>query len=375
MPIEPAAMESASLRDFRTEVRAFWRQALADFEPAKLAESWMLGSKPLTREVGQQGLIGLTWPKDFGGRELTNAHRYIVWEEALAQGAPINYCMPMDRQTGPMLLRHASARLQASLLPRMVAGDISFCVGMSEPDSGSDLASIRSRAERTHQGWLLNGRKVWTSGAHDADYMVGLFRSEKGSERHKGLSQFVIDMKSPGITVRGIRNLRGLSHFNECVFDNVAVPADALLGAEGEGWKQVSEELAFERSGPERFLSSFVLLREMVDNATADDEAHTERLGHLIAELLSVREMSLGISAMLDAGHSPANAAALVKDLGTTFEQKLPDAAFDMFDVPADDVSTLAVVLRQTALCAPEYSIRGGAREILRGVIAKGLGL
>jgi acyl-CoA dehydrogenase len=182
-------------------------------------------------------------------------------------------------------------------------------------------------------------------------------------------------MKSPGITVRGIRNLHGVSHFNECVFDNVLIPGDALLGSEGDGWKQVTEELAFERSGPERFLSSFVLLREMVDAADAGDEAHMERLGQLIAELLSVREMSLGISAMLDAGQSPAHAAALVKDIGTTFEQKVPDAAFDMFELSPDDSSDLAAVLQRTALCAPVYSIRGGTREILRGVIAKGLGL
>jgi len=364
------------LEPLRADVRAFFHGTRAHSSATDRAKNWLAGSRSLARELGRRGWIGLSWPKAYGGQERGNHERYVVWEESLAAGAHICSCMPMDRQTGPLLLEYASDRVKRELLPRMARGEISICVGMSEPDAGSDLASVRSAARRTEDGWLLNGRKVWTSMAHEADYMIGLFRSGSGSSRQEGLSQFVIDMRSPGIAVRPIPHMQGESHFNECTFDDVKLPADALIGREGEGWKQVNRELAYERSGPERFLSSFELLRQMVGAADASNPQHAAEIGHLVAELAALREMSLGISAMLARGESPALAAAIVKDRGTSFEQKVTEAAHQLFDIDLSDPhSELAVAAAFTTQAAPQFSIRGGAREILRGIIAKGVGL
>jgi acyl-CoA dehydrogenase len=247
---------------------------------------------------------------------------------------------------------------------------------MSEPDSGSDLASIRTKAVRTANGWVINGRKVWTSGAHRAHYMIALVRTgERVEDRHAGLSQLLVDLKTPGLTVRPIINQLGEHDFNEVTFDDVRVPHENLIGAEGDGWKQVGAELAFERSGPERYLSSTQLLLEMLDAADADNPRHATAIGRIVAQYGTLRQMSLGVAAMLARGHNPALAAALVKDQGALVEQAMPDIAHDLFGGRVAPGSALEHAMRYTALAVPSFSLRGGTREILRGIIAKGLDL
>ena len=256
---------------------------------------------------------------------------------------------------------------------------------MSEPDSGSDLASIRSRATRSRKdgqgdGWVLNGRKVWTSGAHRAHYMIALMRTEartgeKTENRHGGMSQFLIDMAMPGLTVRPIVNQLGEHDFNEVTFDDVWVPAENLIGAEGDGWSQVGAELAFERSGPERYLSSSQLLLEMLDAGDPDDPRQAEAIGRIVASYGSLRQMSLGVATMLARGDNPALAATLVKDQGALVEQAMPDIAHALFGGRVVPGSTLDQAMHYTTLAVPSFSLRGGTREILRGIIAKELDL
>jgi acyl-CoA dehydrogenase len=282
-----------------------------------------------------------------------------------------------DRQTGPLLLRYGSEEQRKKVLPGIARGEIIICLGMSEPNSGSDLASVRCRAEKADGGWVINGSKIWTTYAHEAHYMVALMRtSTDPNSRHAGLSQFLIDMRTPGITVRPIRDLSGRSHFNEVFFEDVRLPADSILGKEGDGWKQVMHELAFERSGPERYLSSIQLFIEMLNAASPEDPRHAVSLGRVIAEIATLRQMSLGVAGMLSRGEDPGLAAAIVKDVGTSMEQRMPEVAHDLFgiDLGCTD-SALAGVMADTLLAAPSFSLRGGTREILRGIIAKGLGL
>src|SRR5215469_13770886 len=200
---------------------------------------------------------------------------------------------------------------------------------MSEPDSGSDLASIRTRAVPVASGYEVTGTKIWTSYAHESHYAITLVRtSPADTDRHRGLSQLILDLKSPGITIRPIINLAGDHDFNEVVLDRVFVPADRLVSGEGEGWRQVTSELAFERSGPERFLSSFQLLVELMRRAGPDPQTQTaEAAGRMIAHLRTLRRMSLSIAGMLQAGQTPTLEAALVKDLGNAFERKIPELA------------------------------------------------
>jgi alkylation response protein AidB-like acyl-CoA dehydrogenase len=252
---------------------------------------------------------------------------------------------------------------------------------MSEPNSGSDLASIRTRAVRTADGWRLTGSKIWTTIAQHAHYMIALARSSgQPEDRQKGLSQFLIDLSLPGVRIRPIRDAAGDEHFNEVFFDDVLLPADALIGEEGAGWAQVNAELAFERSGPERFLSSVVVLDAWIAWLRTDPglgESGAVLLGRLIASLAALRGMSLAVTALLAAEEDPVQGAALVKDLGTEYEQYLPVAIADAIAAVPDrsPPPELLRALQYTSVMAPSFSLRGGTREIIRGMIARGMGL
>ena len=343
-----------------------------------------MGTDPaFSRALGQRGWLGMALPQRYGGH-LEDAGagpwaRYVVCEELLAAGAPVSAHWIADRQSGPLILRYGSEAQRARHLPGICRGEAYFCIGMSEPDSGSDLASIRSRAVPDGGGWVLDGQKVWTTNAHLAQHMIALVRTGGASAgRHGGLSQFIVDLGLPGVSVRPIRDLAGGTHFNEVHFDGVRLGPGALVGAEGQGWEQVTAELAFERSGPERFLSSIALLHTLVDAVGPQpDAAQAQAIGRLAARLVGLRQMSLAVTHELAEGGNPAWAASCVKDLGTGFEQDIPEVAQAVLDVaPAvaggsDHAQVLAAVMQM----APSFSLRGGTREILRGIIARGLGL
>jgi len=376
-PSPPACPEGEA---FRTEIRAFLEKALADRAPIDRAQSWNGIDPAFSRKLGSLGWLGLTWPKRYGGSERSALERYILLEELLAAGAPVGAHWIAERQSGPSLLRFGSEEQKLAILPRIAAGECFFCIGMSEADTGSDLASVRTRAARTDEGWRVNGAKLWTTNAHHCDYMILLCRTSPvdPERRHAGLSQFLVELPWPGVTIRPIRNLAGEHHFNEVVFEDALLPRDAILGREGDGWKQVTSELAYERSGPERFLSSFTLLVELVRALSpAADERAEIAIGRLGAHLITLRRMSRSVAGLLQAGANPALEAAVVKDLGALVEQEIPEIARDLIGgEPRTEASRkFAEVLAYTAMHAPSFSLRGGTREILRGIIARGLGL
>jgi alkylation response protein AidB-like acyl-CoA dehydrogenase len=358
----------------RAEVRTFLRDTLGDAPPVERARSWSGGSREFSRKLGARGWIGMTWPKAYGGHERSYAERYVVIEELLVAGAPVGSHWVADRQSGPLLLRFGTEDQRRTILPRIASGELCFCIGMSEPGSGSDLASVRTRGRRVAGGWNVSGQKIWTSNAQHADWMIALVRTGEGTERHAGLSQLLVDMKSPGVTVKPIANLTGESHFNEVFLDEVFVPESMLIGAEGDGWRQVGAELAYERSGPERYLSSMRVFLEFL-RVVGGTPTEAERLliGEMTARMWTLRQMSLSIAGKLAAGENPAVAAAVVKDLGTTLEQDIPRAVQALAPENADEPfrRTLAYLLQTS----PSFSLRGGTREILRGIIARELGL
>jgi alkylation response protein AidB-like acyl-CoA dehydrogenase len=376
------APRSAAAEEVRAEVREFLATELAAGTFTTHADTWLSGVDPaFSRKLGERGWLGMTWPRRYGGHERTSMERYAVTEELLAAGAPVAAHWIADRQSGPNLLRYGTEAQRAEILPRIAAGECYFVIGMSEPDSGSDLASIRTRATRNADGdWVVNGAKVWTSNAHASHYAITLVRTSPAdpAARHTGLSQLLVDLSLPGITVNPIRILDGGHHFNEVVFDDVVVPGDMLLGEEGNGWHQVTAELAFERSGPERFLSTYPLVAEFARRvAESRDPAGLATLGRLSARLLALRQMSLRIAGALDRGELPDIPAALVKDVGTTFEADVIDEVRRVVDVPAslDSPDPLGRALAEAQLHAPGYTLRGGTNEILRGIVARGLGL
>jgi alkylation response protein AidB-like acyl-CoA dehydrogenase len=378
-PPPPPCPEAEALRH---EVRAFLAAELADRKPVERAESWTGMDAGFSRKIGQRGWIGMTWPKQHGGHERSSLERYVVLEEMLAAGAPVALHWIADRQSGPLILRVGTGE-QKQILPRIAAGEAFFCIGMSEPDVGSDLVSARTRATKVQGGYLVNGTKVWTSFAHKSHYMILFCRTgpaeERPGDRHGGVSQFIVDLhNTPGLTIRPILALTGEHHFNEVVFQDAFLPEGALLGKEGDGWNQVTSELAFERSGPERFLSSFWLFVELVRALGPEpSDAGAIAIGRLSAHIMTLRRLSRSVAGMLQAGQNPALQAALVKDLGALVEQEIPEIARNLVDAEPDESSTRAfsAVLAHTMMHAPSFSLRGGTREILRGIIARGLGL
>ena len=364
---------------FRDEVRAFLREALGDRPSVRRARSWGGFDPEFSRKLGARGWIGLTWPKRYGGQERSFLERYVLLEELLASGAPAGAHWIAERQSGPLLLRFGTEAQRERFQPPIVRGESYFAIGMSEPDSGSDLASIRTRAVPADGGYVVNGTKVWTSNAHRCQHAIALFRTAVVPDRkHEGLSQFLVDLRSPGITIRPIINLAGSHDFNEVVFQDAFVPEDMRVGAEGDGWKQVTTELAFERSGPERYLSSIALVVELIRAVgPSPDGRAAEVVGRLVTQLAVLRQMSLSVAGMLQAGQNPNLEAAVVKDVGTTFEQSVPEIVHALLDVePTIDTGTdLQQTLGYLVQRAPSFSLRGGTREVLRGIIARGLGL
>ena len=365
----------------RAEVRAFLAQAISGLPPHVRARSWGGYSAELSRQLGEKGWIGVTLPRKYGGGGRSAFTRYVLVEEYLACGAPVGSHWIADRQSGPLILKYGTEAQKRFYLPRICRGEAFFCIGMSEPGAGSDLASVKTRAVPNDKGFVLNGQKIWTTNAHHCHYMIALVRtSGEAGDRHKGLSQVIVDLSLPGVTVRPITDLSGDSHFCEVFFDNVQLPPDALIGQEGQGWEQVTAELAFERSGPERLFSSIVLFDEWLAwlRATGERSEGALRLaGRVFTELAPLRAMSVAVQDKLVRGESPIVEAALVKELGTTLEQSIPAAiADDLFAREASEVPLeLLRTLNYVTEVAPSYSLRGGTRDILRGMIARGLGL
>jgi alkylation response protein AidB-like acyl-CoA dehydrogenase len=371
IPYEPPA----EVEKLRAEVRAFLATAMANVPVGRRARTWASFDPEFSRKLGAQGWIGMSWPRPYGGGR-SMLERYVVTEELLAAGAPVGAHWIADRQSGPLLLRFGTEAQRARYLPAIARGESYFCIGMSEPGSGSDLASIRTRAAKVEGGYRVSGQKIWTTNAHKAHYMIALLRTGEGSQRQEGLSQLLIDLKLPGITIRPIMDLTGERDFNEVFFDDAFVADDALVGKEGEGWKQVTAELSLERSGAERFLSSFPLVVELLKHV-GPNPPHAIRvlLGRVAAELWTLRQMSLSVAAQLAEGREPTLEAAIVKDLGNGFEQELPRAVQALSEVDLADGTAFAQTLGVLLQFSPAFSLRGGTREILRGIIARGLGL
>lgn len=372
--VPPAGIEDPAIDALRAEVRMFIaeQQGSRTFTPS--VDAWLSRwDEKFTAAMASQGWLGMTVPVEYGGHGRSFLERFVVTEELLAAGAPVAAHWIADRQIVPSLLKYGTEAQKQHFLPRIVRGECFFAIGMSEPDSGSDLASVRTRAERVDGGWSLSGTKVWTSGAHLAHAFIALARTAPvdPQHRHAGLSQFLVDLHGPGIEIRPIISMNGAHHFNEVIFDEAFVPDDMVFGEIGDGWRQVTSELAFERSGPERFLSTFVLLAACADRMAANAIPRDAELGRLVARVAGLHHMSTAVAGALER-HEPADVpAAVVKVLGTTTEGDIAEFA-DLQDSPD---SVFAELVRTAVDQRPGFTLRGGTNEVLRGVIARGLGM
>ncbi|OED39887.1 acyl-CoA dehydrogenase [Chromatiales bacterium (ex Bugula neritina AB1)] len=378
----PKVSFDESCNTLRSEVRSFldYQRLNGGFTPC--ADCWVSAASPeFSQALGAQGWLGMLWPKQYGGHERPALHRYIVTEELLAAGAPVAAHWIADRQSGSQILRFGSEAQKLSILPRIARGECYTAIGMSESQAGSDLAAVQTSAVKNGSGWKLNGRKIWSTGAHFCHYMIVLARTSPadGRNRQIGLSQFIVDLSLPGIEITGIRDLAGSpQQFNETLFENVELPDDALLGTEGHGWQQCMSELALERSGPERFLTTFICLETALPAiAQYADDRRAALIGKLYANLRVLRRMSLGIARLLQNGETPTTEAAVVKEVGTRMENEIiTDLRQLLSGIPAKDLPEgFPTLLRDAILHLPSNTLRGGTTEILRGIIARQLGM
>ncbi|MCY9545553.1 acyl-CoA dehydrogenase family protein [Lysinibacillus xylanilyticus] len=366
---------------FRLDVRTFLKDELAKGTFTPKCDSWLSGDDPeFSKLIGQKGWIGFTWPKKYGGQERSTIDRYILTEEFLAVGAPVAAHWFADRQTGPLLLRYGTEEQREYFLPKIVKGECYFGIGLSEPNSGSDLASVSTRAEKVEGGWIVNGQKIWTSNAHLCHYMVTLVRTSPfdGKSKHAGLSQLIVDLHAEGITVVPIKFLTGEHHYNEVFFDNVFVPDNMVVGEIGNGWAQGLAELAFERSGPERIMSTFPLIDELIQELKRQNNLEgLQQASKIVARLWGLRNLSIGVAQLLESGNGEdvSIPAALVKALGTKFEQSIPEITRLIVQTypTLDAHRKIDRFMAESILHAPGFTIRGGTSEVLYGVVAKGV--
>lgn len=373
--VPPATTEPAATDRLRVQVREFLADQLAAGAFTPSVDAWLTGwDEDFTAALAARGWLGMTVPAEYGGHGRSFLERFVVTEELLAAGAPVAAHWIADRQIVPSLLKYGTELQKSEFLPKITRGQCFFGIGMSEPDSGSDLASVRTKATRVDGGWSLAGTKVWTSGAHRAHAFIALARTAPvdPENRHAGLSQFIVDLRGPDVQIRPIVSMNGAHHFNEVILDNAFVPDTMMFGEIGAGWRQVTSELAFERSGPERFLSTFVLLAACVDEMASRRCAPDADLGRLVARVAGLHQMSTAVAGALERNLPADVPAAVVKVLGTTTEGDIAEFAGVLDGLARPEFSHL---VSAAADQRPGFTLRGGTNEVLRGVIARGLGL
>lgn len=369
---------------FRSRVREFLSSEVST--EARVEDGWISGySREFSRKLGEQGWIGLTWPKQYGGQEKSYLDRLILTEELLRAGAPVAAHWLGDRQVGPALLAYGSEEQKREILPRVCRGEVVFCLGMSEPGSGSDLASLSTRAEETGDRYVLNGQKIWTSFAHVADYAYLVARTDPDAPKHRGISEFLVDMQTPGVDVRPLVDATGEHHFNEVFFDNVEVPKTSLIGEKNRGWYQIASQLDYERSGIERLLSNYPLFQDAVryarEHGLTTDPRVRDTLSRLHIDLEVGRSMVYKVAWLLTQGSVPNYEAAMAKCFCTEVEQRIASAVSELLGdyavlLPESSHARLAGRAAREYVYAPAYTIQGGTSNILRNIIAvRGLGL
>jgi alkylation response protein AidB-like acyl-CoA dehydrogenase len=310
----------------------------------------------------------MTWPTEFGGQGRTPLERFVVFESLIATGAPIASAWLADRQIGPSLLQFGTDDQRRRFLPDLVTGRSRWCIGMSEPDAGSDVAAVSTRAERDGDHWVINGAKVWTSAAHEATWCYMVARTDREAPPHRGLSDILVDMSTPGIEVRPIKDMSGDAHFNEVILTDVRVPVENLVGEENNSFRQIMRQMEHERGGIDRLVSNRALYLDCLEIADRSDP--------LVRQEIAAIESSYRITRHLIiqevVGQARPGWSALTKTAGTDLEQRIASFCASVLGPAA--IAPDSPLARRTArnVCyAPGYTLMGGTTQILRNILAE----
>ncbi len=332
-------------------------------------DSWIVGhDAEVARGLAERGWLGMTWPVEAGGGGRSALERFVVFEALIAAGAPIAAAWFADRQIGPTLLQFGTAEQQARFLPGMLAGTEMWCIGMSEPGAGSDVAGITTRARREGDVFVVSGQKIWTSGAALGDWCYLIARTDPDAAPHNGLSELIVDLHAPGVTVRPVVDATGSGHFCEVFLDDVRVPADHLVGELNGSFGQVMRQMEHERGGIDRLLSNHRLYRDVLARADTTDPRLRQRIaavesGYRIGRLLVLREVL---------GQAPRSFSAATKTFCTELEQEVAELCAAV--VGPQTMLTepgLAGRVARGVCYQPAYTIMGGTTEILRNILGE----
>jgi alkylation response protein AidB-like acyl-CoA dehydrogenase len=327
-------------------------------------DAWIVGtSRRFSLELAERRWLGMTWPVEEGGHGRSALERFVVFEALISGGAPVATSWFADRQIGPTLLQFGTAEQRRRFLPDIVNGRSAWSIGMSEPDAGSDVAAIRTRAVRDGVCWRIEGRKIWTSGAADADWCYVVARTDPDAPPHAGLSEFIVDLHAPGITIDPITDMTGNRHFCEIVFDGVQVDEVNLVGQVNDSFRQVMRQMEHERGGIDRLVSNRALYDDFRDVADHGDP----RVRQEIASIESAYRIGRQLVLREVLGEAPKGFSAATKTFCTEFEQRVAG-----FCTRVAGAESMLWNRASRAICyAPGYTIMGGTTQILRNVIGE----
>ncbi|GAB4335565.1 MAG: acyl-CoA dehydrogenase family protein [Dehalococcoidia bacterium] len=370
---------------FTPEQEAF-RKELQDFLKQEVPQRSDLDGydRAFSKKLAERHWIGIAWPREYGGQGLGSVEQMIYTEEMILHSAPRGYHFTAERQVGPSLILHGTEEQKREWIPKIINADVSFALGLSEPGAGSDLASVQTRAVRDGDEYIVNGQKIWTSGAHRCDAIWLVVRTDPAAPKHRGISCLMVDLDSPGITIRPLVDMTGAHHFNEVFFEDVRVPVDRRVGEENRGWYILAEHLDFERSGIERLVDLQHLFNEVME--LARERARQDKLPAALRQRLAELNIELNVGRLLcyrvawlqSVGRVPNYEASMAKAFGTEWSQRAMAAAMNLIqlDGGAYRDGTLAARVARTYLNAVSRTIAGGTSEIQRNIIAtRGLGL
>lgn len=373
--------------DFRMEVREFLEEELKKGTFKRRSNYFMEESSPeFSRKLAAKGWLGLTWPKKYGGAEASYVDRAVLMDELLTYNPPLMYHLFGERQIGPALIHYGSEDLKLEFLPKIVNAEISVSVGISEPDAGSDVGSISTTAVEDGDEYIINGQKTWTTNAHNADYIWLVTKTDLDGPKYKNLTEFIVDLKLPGITIRPLYNMIGVHCFNEVFFDNVRVHKRFMAGEKNKGFYNILSQVDYERAGFERLMQNYPVLHNLrtfvkEHKELSADPLIRDKMAQIEIELEVGKLLCYRVAWTIDQGIIPNREAAISKCFSTRYEQRLGNVATEILGefgqvLPDSPDSLFEGDIAESYLWSPSYTIQGGTTEVLKGIIAtRGLGL
>ncbi len=370
---------------FRQEVRAFLEDEMKQGRWRPSCDAWIMGHDPeFTKRVAAKGWIGLTWPREYGGQGRSFIDRLIITEEMLRYGAPAACHWFADRQIGGAIVHYGTDEQKKELLPMILRGEAYVGLGMSEPDAGSDLASLKTRATEDGDYYIIDGQKTWTSGGSHMNWIYLVARTDPEVPKARGISEFFFQTSLPGVNIVPIEDITGGVHFNEVFFDNVRIPNTCLIGQKNRGYYQILNQLDYERSGMERLMANYPLFEALIQYAKetrrngrplTEDPVVRARLAQLKIELEVGRKHMYRVAMVMDEGHAPNWESSMSKAYGTAFEQRLAAAAVEIAGLygqlaPGSARVPMSGMAYHSYLSSKGYSLQAGSSEVLKNILA-----